>query len=149
VAPGSPRGEDERDTTDRHPAGRWWLVVPVVGLYIADLAFTLAGQPPSYWAGEYATGNEINPVGQVLLAVSPWLFFGAAVGWLVVVTLVALLWRHRFAEVGAKVLAAGHAIGGACWLARHGGWWFLAGCGYLAVAAVFTHWCWRQRDRTP
>lgn len=147
--PDSPQGDVERVATDRHPAGRWWLVVPVVGVYTADVALTLTGQPPLYWAGEYSTVSEINPVGHVLLAYSPWAFGGAAVVWLIAVCLMVLLWRHRLAVVGAKVLAVGHAVGGACWLARHGGWWFLAGCGYLAVAAVFARWCWRRAERKP
>ncbi len=141
----SPPGE----STDRHPTGRWWLVVPVVGLYAADVAFTLSGQPPTYWAGDHAAVNEINPIGHALLSRGPWAFVGVAAVWGGVASVVVLLWRHRVAIWGAKVLAVGHAIGGACWLARHGGWWLAAGCGYLALAAVFAGWCWRRAERTP
>jgi hypothetical protein len=131
---------------DRHPTGRWWLVPPVVGIYALDVALTLTGQPPTYWAGDYATVNEINPVGYALLRLGPWAFLGTAAVWLVALVLLTLWWRHWLAEGVVKVLTAGHAIGGACWVARHGGWWLVAGVGFLVGSAVFTLWCWRRKD---
>jgi hypothetical protein len=145
---GLPTGEDER-TDDRRPTGRWWLVAPVVGIYVADVALTLSGQPAEYWAGDFATVNEINPVGHALLRLGPWPFLGATAAWLAALVLLTLYWRHRLAEVAVKVLTVGHAVGGACWVARHGGWWFVAAAGFLGVAAVLTLWCWQQKDGKP
>jgi len=140
---GSPPGE----STERHRTGRLWLAMPFVVLYTADVALTLSGQPPEYWADDHAGANEINPVGHLLLAFGPWAFAGAVAVWLVAVSAAVLSWRNRVVEWVVMAFTVGHGIGGACWLARHGGWWFAAGCGYLAVAAVFARWCWgRSRE---
>lgn len=134
----------EHNPPARSLSRRAWLLAPAAGLYIADVGLTLAGQPTEYWAGDSTSANEANPVARPLLVVGPWVFAALAVAWLAVVTAVVLLWRHRLAEWVAVVLTVGHAIAGGAWLARSGGWWVLAGCGYLAVATVVANWCWRR-----
>jgi hypothetical protein len=125
---------------------RLWLLVPAVALYSADVAFTLAGQPAAYWAGDYSQPVEHNPLAHALLARHPALFAGAAVAWAVAFSAIVLLWRARASGWVAVLLALGHAIGGSTWLARHGlGGWALAVL-YLALAAHFAHTCWRRAE---
>ncbi|MEM8783497.1 MAG: hypothetical protein AAGE65_11665 [Planctomycetota bacterium] len=45
--------------------------------FVADLGFTLLGQPDAYWQGDYTAHREANPVGQWWLAWHP-LAFAAA-----------------------------------------------------------------------
>lgn len=131
------------------PAGLGWLLAPVVVLCAADMGLTLAGQPPDYWAGNFDTAEEGNPLARPLLVAGPAVFAAAAAVWLAVVASVVLLWGHPAARWVAIAVAVGHAIGGASWVARHGGWWLLAGCGYLAAAAVLSRWCWQRGEAPP
>ena len=129
-------------------SGRTWLLVPAAGLLAADVTLTLAGQPPEYWGGDRSAVNEANPVARPLLAVGPEVFLVAAAVWLVAVSVVVLLWRHRAAEWTAVALAVGHAVAGACWVGRQGGWWLLAAGGYVVVASLLSRWCWRRAEPT-
>ena len=91
-----------------------------------------------------ASAAERNPLAYWLLALHPYVFAGAAVGWAVLFGSVVLLWRHWWANALAVLLTIGHAVGGSSWLARHGaGGWALA-VGYLLVAAWLAKWCWRR-----
>ena len=130
------------------PTGRGWLLAPVVVLCAADMGLTLAGQPSDYWAGHFDTAQEGNPLARPLLVAGPAVFMAAGVVWLTVVSAVVLFWRHWAGAWAAVVLAVGHAVAGAGWVALPGGWWVLAGCGYLVATAAFTRWCWQRAGVT-
>lgn len=126
---------------------RTWLLAPAAGLCAADVGLTLAGQPAEYWAGDYATAVEVNPVAYALLAVGPGVFVAFAVCWLAVLAAVVLRWPHPLGGWLAVGVAIVHAIGGSSWLAHSGGWGLVAASVYLAVAAQASTWCWRQYAR--
>ena len=121
-----------------------WLFAPAGLLLAADIALTLTGQPPAYWAGDYATAAEANPIAYPLLLRSPWLFVGGTFVWGLSLAAVILAWRHPAAAWVAVLAAVGHAIGGSSWLVRWGpcGWGVAAG--YLIFASQASRWCWRR-----
>ncbi len=123
---------------------RLWLLAPAAGLYAADIALTLAGQPAEYWAGEYASADEANPVAHVLMAHSPWLFLGLATCWLTIFSAAVLLWRHHAAGWLAVGLTFAHAVGGGSWLTRIESFGMIAAAAYIAAAAQAASWCWRR-----
>lgn len=54
--------------TDNQVKGsRFWLVAPAACLCTADIGFTLMGQPTIYWAGNYNSANELNPIANFAL----------------------------------------------------------------------------------
>jgi hypothetical protein len=128
---------------------RVWLLYPVAVLFIADVGLTLAGQPTAYWAGNYATAIESNPLVRPLLAHSPGVFVAVAMTWLAMLSAVILwwplwAWGRRVTRVVAVISALAHAVASASWLVRSGGWNWLMAAIYLAVMADLSWWCWRR-----
>jgi hypothetical protein len=126
------------------PRSRLWLLAPVAALCAADVALTLTGQPHAYWADDFGSAVEGNPLAAVVLRHSPGLFVGAAGCWLACLSVLIVFGPPRLAAWVAVVFAAAHAVGGASWLlasdARH----VLATGAYLAAAAVAASWCWSR-----
>ncbi len=58
---------------------RWWLCLSALVPFAADVGITLAGQPKSYWTGDYTTAHEGNPLARWPLAYHPAAFVVAAV----------------------------------------------------------------------
>jgi hypothetical protein len=128
---------------------RLWLLLPVFALYIADVSFTLAGQPAAYWTGDHAAAVEGNPLTRPLLVQSPTWFLLVAAVWLVAMVAVILWWPRRaggliVAWLVAIVHATAHAVGGASWLIHSADWSLLVAGLYLAAAAELSWWCWRR-----
>ena len=123
---------------------RFWFALPVATLFALDVAFTLIGQPESYWAGDRTTANEANPVAHPLLVAGPWLFGGLAAAWAAILAAVIVLWAHRMSTALAMVVAFAHALGGSSWLLRSGDWGLAFAGGYLVLASQFCFWCWRK-----
>lgn len=126
---------------------RWWLWVPVAILYSGDIGLTLCGQPSAYWAGDYQTALEANPLADRLLKINPWLFSSGAALWLLLMTLVIRFWQSRWAVWSAIIMAMGHAVGGSTWLVKFNTWGLLFAIAYLVFAAQATSWCWRRYER--
>lgn len=126
---------------------RLWLVAPAMTLFVGDVGMTLSGQPESYWAGDYGTALEKNPIAYPLLVTSPWLFAGLAIVWLAALSTLLLTWRHPVSDWMVVGVALAHAVGGATWLARLGGWGWVAAGVYIAVAARLSGWCWQRYAR--
>ncbi len=123
---------------------RLWLLLPAVCLFAGDISMTLAGQPATYWAGDYSTAAEYNPIVFPLLARHPALFVAGALLWLGLAAALVLLWRHSLTVWLAMAIALGSALGASTWLARHGaGGWILAVV-YLSAAAIISRACWRR-----
>jgi hypothetical protein len=120
------------------------LLGPGGVLYTADVVLTLVGQPAAYWAGNYGSVVEFNPIAYQFLAAGPVWCLLAAVVWLLLLGAVVLAWRHPVTDWIAYLLALGHAVGGSSWLVRFGGW--PAAIAYLAVAAAVSRWCWRRGE---
>lgn len=125
-------------------SSRLWLLAPAAILYVTDVGLTLAGQSAAYWAGDYGTAVEANPIAHLLLAHSPWLFVGLAVVWLALFSVVLIGWQHPWVGWVAVIVATAHAIGGASWLARHGGWGLVAAIAYITAVSQASGWCWRR-----
>ncbi len=121
-----------------------WLLLPAVCLYAGDLSLTLAGQPASYWAGDYTTVTEYNPVWSPLLSRHPLLFVAGAITVLAVFATIILKWRHPLAAWLAVGVALGSAIGGSSWFARHGTAGWLLAVLYLSAATYLSRLCWRR-----
>jgi hypothetical protein len=123
---------------------RFLLVVPGIVLCAVDVALTLLGQAPDYWAGKYADVNEANPLVRPIVACGPGAFVAFAVLHSAVLSAIILRWRHRLAEGIAVLMAMSHAAGATCWIVRLGPWGWVAGGGFLMAAAEGFWWCWRQ-----
>jgi CHASE2 domain-containing sensor protein len=118
-------------------------------MFVADVAFTLSGQPASYWAGDYSTAVEANPFAYPLLALNPWLFASLAAIWMAILSGVILLWRHPISGWLAVGLTVLHAIGGSSWLLQWGWWGIVPAGAYLLLAAQASGWCWRRYSQFP
>ncbi|MGL4419096.1 MAG: hypothetical protein ACRCZF_00395 [Gemmataceae bacterium] len=127
---------------------RYWLLLPAVVLFAADVGLTLTGQPPAYWAGDFSTAIEANPIAYPILANSPWLFIGLATLWLILVSIIVVRWNHVLSGWMAVFVAFAHAIGGASWLVKLGPWGLFAAIVYIAGAAQLANWCWRSVPST-
>lgn len=123
---------------------RLWLLAPALVLYLLDVGLTLQGQSAAFWAGDYSTAVEANPIAKPLLAQSPWLFVLVASAWLFALSWLILVWRHPVTIWLAVILALVHAVAGATWLTRIGLWGWIAAIIYIAVAAQASAWCWRR-----
>ena len=121
------------------------FVLPAIVLFALDVAFTLAGQPAQYWAGDRAAANEANPLAHVLLANSPWLFAGMASAWSIVLAVVLGRWTSRNSDRLAQFIAVAHALGGGSWLWLGGPLGPGLAAGYLIVAASFCLRAWGDR----
>jgi hypothetical protein len=125
-----------------------WLMTPMWLCFAVDVALTLAGQPHAYWDGAYSQAIEGNPLAHPILVCGPWVFAGLAAAWAVILGVLVVCWSHalpRWFAVGETVT---HAIGGCTWLVGSGGWGWVVGIGYLAVAAEVSWWCWRRVMRS-
>lgn len=134
-------------TVNQVKGSRFWLVAPAVSLCTADIGFTLMGQPTIYWAGNYESANELNPIANFALQQGPALFVVLGVAWLITFSLFTFAWRHPASIWNAKLIAVAHAVGGASWIVQTGEWWVLPGMTYIAAAAALSSWSWRIFDR--
>lgn len=83
-----------------------------------DGTLTLAGQPSSYLAGDFATANELNPIGYMALATSPWIFGIGLLLWMVAFCSVSFYCRELIATRISLTITAFHLLGAATWLLR-------------------------------
>ena len=128
---------------------RFWLLLPALTLYSADITLTLVGQPSEYWAGDYSGVVEYNPIVYLLLAYHPTAFAGAALVWGAAVGTFVLVARRPLAWWAGAVLALGSAVGGSSWLARQGTVDWALAVAYLVAASWLTGVCWRRVGTGP
>src|SRR3954447_24772294 len=100
------------------------LCLPPLAACALDVGMTLQGQPPEYWAGEYALARELNPLAAVFLRYHPAAFALLAVAWAGTFCLAIRLLPRGLAFVTAFGLTFGHSLGAGSWLLPHGppGW---------------------------
>jgi hypothetical protein len=108
-----------------------WLCIAPVLLFGIDIAFTLAGQPPEYWAGNYHLANETSPPGYWLLAKHPAAFVGAAAVWAGLLSLVVLLLPPTISKIVSLAFVIGHTRGSSSWFER------VLGLGYWSLLLFF------------
>jgi Domain of unknown function (DUF5658) len=94
---------------------RLWLCVPPITLCAFDGCMTLWGQPAAYWAGDYATVQEGNPLAAWFLTMHPLAFAAAGVPYVLLVA-AAILWLPgRWSETAAALVSLSHAVGVVAW----------------------------------
>ncbi len=128
---------------------RLWLALPAALTATVDVALTLDGQGPAYWAGDYALAHELNPIGYALLRGHPLFFAAAGAGWVALLAFAISRLPGSAAASAAFLAAFLHAIGGASWL-----WQFeTAGAGlataYLVAAERLVGHSWRKAGLRP
>lgn len=127
------------------PARRWWLCLPPLVAFTADVVATLQGQPDEYWAGDYQQVLEGNPIPRWLLEISPWVAVAAGAVWAAIFALIVRYWRYG--KWVAVLITAGHTFGACTWLIRFG--W----PGWVVVVLVFgltvQVWGWCRRSGEP
>lgn len=109
-----------------------WLLLPLVAC-AGDVAFTLLGQPPAYWAGDRSAVLEFNPAARWLLLLHPAAFVAAAVVSSAIVAMVVLRASAGLACGVSLLVTIGHSIAVAAWLARMGPAGWAAAVGLLLV----------------
>lgn len=120
----------------RAVARRRLLLLPLAAC-AADVAFTLLGQPPAYWARDRSAVLEFNPAARWLLLLHPAAFVAAAVVSSAIVAGLVLRASAGLAWGVSLLVTIGHSVAVAAWLARMGpaGWAAAVGL-LLAVRAV-------------
>jgi hypothetical protein len=106
--------------------------------WAADVAFTLAGQPATYWAGEYATAREANPLAAWWLEVHPLAFVLGACLWAGMFSAFLLV---RGSRPPALLVALSHGVGGSSWLVGVGRLGYVVPVLYLVLVERFVSWC--------
>ena len=95
---------------------RFWMMLPPVAMCLIDQAFTLLGQDPKYWQGDYSLAKEGNPLFRRILETHPLLFEGGVLAWMLFFCVVIYLLPRRLAMVGAIATAVGHTWGASTWI---------------------------------
>src|SRR5262245_22594461 len=126
--------------------GKSWLWPAPVLLCLLDKGLTLWGQPPAYWAGDYARAAEGNPITRWCLEQHPAAYAAESILWVALFcALIAALPWLRANPVSLGV-ALGHVVGSATWL-----WgWFDLYCffpGFLLACSALIVWTWERADR--
>jgi hypothetical protein len=123
------------------------LGLPCLLTWAVDVGLTLDGQPPEYWAGDYARTTEGAAFHRRLYARHPAagvagqaLWLGVAAGLLVllpetpaVVVALAAVFGNTF---GAATWVTAHLVASAAWRSPGPVTWYQASCGLFLGAAV-------------
>jgi len=96
-----------------------WLLVPPILLCTLDAGFTLYGQSPNYWAGNYADVNELSPSFAHALSIHPLAFVGLILLWIVLFSATILLLPELLALTISVAIVIGHVAGAGGWLLYH------------------------------
>jgi len=128
------------------------LGLPCLLAFLLDLSYTLHGQPPEYWAGNYGQTTEGAPFYRMLYQWSP---VGAVFGHLIWAGLIGgllILLPEVFAIVLAIAVVFGHTAGAYTWInamlmrangVEASGWYQVANGMFLLsalVVGVGVHW---------
>jgi hypothetical protein len=95
------------------------LGLPCLLPWMLDVGLTLHGQPPEYWAGDYARTTEGAAFYRRLYAVHPAAGVGGNVLFLGLVGGLLVLLPERLAVVLALAAAFGSTWGASTWVTRH------------------------------
>jgi hypothetical protein len=130
---------------------RLWLCVAPVVLCVLDNALTLAGQPARYWAGDYASREEFNPVMAWALERHPLVLAAQTTAWILLFCALIVVLPLRLAKVLALALSFGNATGAGHWMTWKFDLYWLYPIHFLASAALVV-WTWEKagaEQRTP
>ncbi len=125
---------------------RWLLILPPLFEFVADIVFTLQGQPASYWEGHTSNALEANPVGLYLLGWHPGAFLTCAIAYALFFS-AAIAWLPEFWAFWISLgLLIAHASGTNSWLLMQGSWWeglhntLAAAVAAICYRAYFIRW---------
>ena len=93
-----------------------WLLLPPIAICALDIAITLYGQSDRYWAGDYASVNEVSPSFGRYLAIHPTAFIAAGMLWIVIFSLIIALLPRFWATFTSVGVVLGHMTGSTSWL---------------------------------
>ena len=93
------------------------LIIPFALLALLDGGVTLFFQPSSYWA-DHSAFVESNPLFAHMLSISPWLFLGAIITWILSLSIVITVTPRLLGLGFGTGLIYGHSVGALGWL-RH------------------------------
>jgi hypothetical protein len=126
---------------------RLWLCLPPLLVCLGDQVATFWNQPSDYWAGHYWATWEQSPHGAWLMTRHPLAYLGAALGYMLLFTVVILLLPRRLALVGAIALVLGHTWGmGVCLWDPLEQWRYWPLLGMFLAIAVLTVLCMEWSD---
>ena len=108
-----------------------------------DVAVTLAGQPPEYWAGNFHRAVEGNPIPRWFLQQHPLAMVAGCLLWITLFSAAIHYLSKPTARVVALALMVSHAVGVSTWLIRMplGVGWCVA---VFLVAKYFDRFIWRD-----
>lgn len=111
------------------------LLIPPTVAAVADTFFTLNGQAGEYWSG----GGQIeegNPVGFLLLSISPLVFIAAMAVWILAFNTVLLIVPQRLAYWMSLALMLSHLYGTCSWIIQqdYGLLWVVLVCVMVRIA---------------
>jgi hypothetical protein len=123
------------------------LGLPCLLTWMLDVGVTLNGQPPEYWAGDYARTTEGAAFYRRLYAIHPAAGVGGNLLWIGVVVGLLVLLPETFAVIFALAAVFGNTFGASTWvtaaLVSRASWgsptllnWYQASCGLFLAAAV-------------
>jgi hypothetical protein len=125
------------------------LGLPCLLTWVLDVGLTLHGQPPEYWAGDYARTTEGAAFYRRLYALHPAAGAGGQLLWMGAVAGLVVLLPETCAVVVALAAAFGNTLGASTWvtaaLLRRAAWgqptavsWYQASCGLFLAAALLS-----------
>lgn len=125
------------------------LCSPPLVMCLLDASFTLLGQSPEYWSGDYALANEASPTFHHLLRMHPAAFALGIAAWGALFSGLILLLPEPLALLTSITATFGHTVGTATWLL----WRFQFGYQAVNLLMVFSaallaigiHYGWQAR----
>lgn len=113
------------------------LAVPFILALLVDAVFTLNGQPDSWWKGDYANMNELNPIGRVALSGGPVYAVFAFVFYSWVISSIIYTTPRYFSAVISLTATNAHIIAAHSWCETFNHFRVaMAASGVLAICVV-------------
>lgn len=125
------------------------ILTPLILVMVLDLVFTLAGQPESYWQGNYLHFNEASPLGALLLPIHPAYFVLSFAFYIPFVLFLATNLARPLNIMVAIGFFLGHSWGSSSWVpivfykvtkVYTTDTWYLI-IGYLIIIAIISGFC--------
>jgi hypothetical protein len=111
-----PFGDDEGSGMANWQRRLVGLRLPCLLTWMLDVGLTLHGQPPEYWAGDYARTTEGAAFYRRLYALHPAAAVGGHLVWVGLVASLLVLMPEILAVVLAIAAVFGHTFGASTWI---------------------------------
>jgi len=123
------------------------ILAPLILVMVLDFAFTLIGQPESYWQ-DHLFFNEGSPLGNLLLPVSPIYFALFFIFYLLFVLFLAVNLKKPLNIMIFTGFFLGHSLGSASWVSllfyrffqiSINSWYLIIG--YIVLISIISGFC--------